>query len=236
MICPNCKVGINLELNGQFQYPDFEKDYNEEEDMHEGYGIAYGWCPECDQFIVVYKEGFVTEHGNNKYYWKDDLEITSKVIFPKYSSRSITAEEVTDEYKNPFNEAASVLALSPMASAAISRRTLQHVLRNVFNVKKGSLAAEIEEFIHRPEIPSYISEAVDAVRNVGNFAAHPLKDTNTGEIVEVEPGEADWLLEVLESLYDFAFIQPKRLESRRERLNKKLAAIGKPEMKSPNNA
>jgi hypothetical protein len=81
------------------------------------------------------------------------------------------------------------------------------------------------------DVPSYLAQAIDAVRNIGNFAAHPLKDTNTGEIIEVESGEAEWLLEVLEALFDFAFIQPIRLEQKKSALNQKLESIGKPPMK-----
>jgi hypothetical protein len=29
------------------------------------------------------------------------------------------------------------------------------------------------------------------VRTIGNFAAHPIKSTSTGTIVDVEPGEAE---------------------------------------------
>jgi hypothetical protein len=36
-------------------------------------------------------------------------------------------------------------------------------------------------------------ESIDAVRNIGNFAAHPQKSTATGEILEVEFGESEWL-------------------------------------------
>ena len=233
MICPNCKTGISLDLYGVSQYPLSDKPFNVNEELYKGYGVAHGWCPECDQFIVLYREGSVTKETSDDYYFRDETEDT--IIYPHNSSRSITADEVPEDYKNDFNEAAAVITLSPMASAAISRRTLQRMLRNEFNIKKRSLAEEIEEFIHLKDVPSYISEAVDAVRIVGNFAAHPLKDTNTGEVMDVEPGEADWLLEVLESLYDFVFIQPKKLEARRNRLNKKLAAIGKPEMKKPKN-
>jgi hypothetical protein len=81
---------------------------------------------------------------------------------------------------------------------------------------------------------SYVTANIKVVRqrNVGNFAAHPLKDTNTGEIVEVDPGEAEWLLDVNESLFDFVFVQPKRLQAGKIQLNEKLKSIGKPAMKS----
>jgi hypothetical protein len=41
------------------------------------------------------------------------------------------------------------------------------------------------------------------------------------------------LLDVLETLFDFAFIQPARAKEAKERLNEKLREAGKPEMKSP---
>jgi hypothetical protein len=82
-----------------------------------------------------------------------------------------------------------------------------------------------------PKLPSHLAEAIDAVRSLGNFAAHPLKSTNTGEVLDVEPGEAEWLLEVLEQLFDFYFIQPAKLQARRAALNQKLQEAGKPPMK-----
>ncbi len=80
-------------------------------------------------------------------------------------------------------------------------------------------------------IPSHIAEDLDAVRNIGNFAAHPIKSQSTGEIVAVEPGEADWNLSVLESLFDFYFVAPARSKARKDALNKKLADAGKPPLK-----
>ena len=120
---------------------------------------------------------------------------------------------------------------SPKASAALSRRLLQRVLREQLAIKRRDLSLEIDAFIETSGAPTYLTNAMDAVRTVGNFAAHPLKNTNTGEIVDVEEGEAQWLLDVLSSLFDFVFVQPKRLAARREALNKKLAAAGKPALK-----
>jgi hypothetical protein len=72
---------------------------------------------------------------------------------------------------------------------------------------------------------------VDAVRNIGNFAAHPIKATATGEVLPVEPGEAEWNLDVLEALFDFFFVQPAVIKRKRDALNKKLASAGKPPVK-----
>jgi len=49
----------------------------------------------------------------------------------------------------------------------------------------------------------------------------------TGEIIEVEPTEADWSLDVLESLSDYYFTQPAILRAKRAALNQKLSDAGK---------
>jgi len=94
-------------------------------------------------------------------------------------------------------------------------------------VKHQDLYAEIQELLDRNTLPSHIADSLDAVRVIGNFAAHPTKSRSTGEIVPVEPGEAEWNLDVLEALFDFYFVAPARTKARKEALNKKLADAGK---------
>ena len=98
-------------------------------------------------------------------------------------------------------------------------------------MKHQDLFKEIQEVIDGGKLPSHIADSLDAVRNIGNFAAHPIKSLSTGEIVPVEPGEAEWNLDVLESLFDFYFIAPARTKTRKVALNKKLADSGKPPVK-----
>ena len=83
------------------------------------------------------------------------------------------------------------------------------------------------------ELPPYLADDIDAVRNIGNFAAHPNKNLETDEILDVEPNEAEWNLEVLQGLFDFYYVQKKRSEERRAKLNEKLEVSGKPLMKQP---
>jgi hypothetical protein len=95
------------------------------------------------------------------------------------------------------------------------------------------LASEIQQVLDSKQLPSHLGVDLDAIRNIGNFAAHPLKTTNTGEIVDPEPQEAEWLLDLLEQLFDFYLVQPPRAKARRDALNAKLQSMGKPPMKSP---
>lgn len=153
------------------------------------------------------------------------------IVYPKATGRTPVPKEVQGEYRADYTEACAVLVDSPKASAALSRRLLQHIIREKAGIKGKTLDAEITALIDSGKLPSHLSEAIDAVRNIGNFAAHPIKSTNTGEIVDVEPGEAEWLLDTIEGMFDFYFVQPAILKAKREALDQKLAAAGKPPMK-----
>jgi hypothetical protein len=135
---------------------------------------------------------------------------------------------VLEPYAKDYREGCNTMAESPNASAALARRCLQRILREKTRVKAGKLYAEIDEAVNSGKLPSYITEALlDAVRHFGNFAAHPEKDVSTGEIIDVEPGEADWCLDILEMLFDFYFVQPAKAAERAARLQEKLKNAGK---------
>jgi hypothetical protein len=138
---------------------------------------------------------------------------------------------VPTDIADDYIEACIVLPDSPKASAALSRRCLQHLLRHIAGVSPGDLANEIQQVIDSGKLPSHLSESIDAIRNTGNVSAHPMKSQNTGTILPIEPHEAEWNLDVLESLFDFYYVQPALLQAKRAALNRKLAAAGKPPMK-----
>ena len=152
-------------------------------------------------------------------------------IWPFLNIRPACPLVVPSHIAKDYTEACLVLQISTKASAALSRRCLQNLLRDVAKVKPSDLSKEIQEVIDSGILPSQLSESIDAIRNIGNFAAHPVKSKSTGEIVDVVPEEAEWNLEVLESLFDFYYVRPALLTKKREALNEKLNWAGKPPMK-----
>jgi len=179
-------------------------------------------CPSCEKEIL--KEKFFKSDGRQ---WRLKNETQLR---PRGNSRPLSSD-VLSKYADPFQQANLVLPISPEASAAISRRTLQLLLRDEAKVTPSNLINEIQEVIDSGKLPTELSESIDAIRNIGNFGSHPIKSTNTGEIIDVEPGEAEWNLEVLEELFDHYIIKPKRLKAKRAALDKKLADAGKKPMK-----
>jgi hypothetical protein len=224
MKCPHCNIGIRLEIENLATYPLKQTSG----DKRIGIELSHGFCPECNELIVILKRGeyaFV----ESEYELKSIQE--ESFLYPKCFQK-VVDPLVPDYYRNAFNEANAVLSISPKASAALSRRLLQSLLRDEYQIIDKDLVKQIEKFIERHDIPSDVSQAVDAIRNIGNFAAHPNKYKNTGEIVDVEVGEAEWLIEVLEALFDVKFIQPQQAQERKNKLNEKLASLGKPPMKN----
>lgn len=220
-------MGVRFEISGSsFVYA------NDAEPERKGYDVAHGFCPECSHLIVILRKGRYyqpnfDEDGSRELMPPFDIE----VIYPGTVIRKVD-REVPKGYQDEFAEASRTAPVSAKASAALSRRLLQQIFWDELGIRKGNLASEIEEFVARPGVPSSLSSAVDPVRTIGNFAAHPMKDQNTREVIDVEPGEAEWLPDVLESLFDFVFVQPRRLAARRDVLNEKLRAAGKPVLKS----
>ena len=111
-----------------------------------------------------------------------------------------------------------------------SRRCVQNTIRSVTGIKRGSLQDEIADLIAAGLVTSGLAAELDAVRNIGNFAAHPIKDTRTGEIIDVEPGEAEWNLDLLDRLFDELIVGPAKSAARKTALNARLKAAGKPEI------
>jgi len=156
---------------------------------------------------------------------------SDRLVKPKSISRAPVPPEVPKKFADDYVEACLVLADSAKAAAALGRRCLQNVLRQVAKVNAGNLADEIQQVLDSGKLPADLNDSIDAIRNIGNFAAHPMKSQHSGEILDVEPNEADWTLDVLEELFDFYFVRPAQRQKKIDALNQKLAAAGKPAMK-----
>jgi len=192
-------------------------------------------CAACQKIILNLINGAQAIYGmqgNTRVFVQISAPITSDhLVRPKGSSRPPCPIEVPKKFADDYVEACLVLADSPKASAALGRRCLQNLLREAAGVKPANLADEIQQVIDSGKLPSDLSESIDAVRNIGNFAAHPTKSKQSGEILDVLPGEAEWTLDVLEDLFDFYFVRPAQRQKKRDALNQKLGEAGKPAMK-----
>jgi len=217
MKCPHCTV----------EFHDHPSQIEIGEDKDQKWKIIIRNCPNCKRDIytlVNYK------YKSNGQFLGEEI-ISSNLIRPKVANRPPVPIEVPSKFATDYTEACLVFADSAKASAALSRRCVQHIIRDKLGIIKKDLFQEIQEVIDKALLPTDLLESIDAIRNVGNFAAHPIKSQSTGEIVEVEPHEADWNLDVIEMLFEYLFVRPEAIKKKREALNIKLTDAGKNPMK-----
>src|SRR3546814_558847 len=186
MKCPQCSTTV------RFNWKETEPLYSSFEIVGDNnYAIAYDTCPHCRKIVVKLLEGQTTNNPFGKGYMV--ITESEEVIFPKVPYKEvINGEHIPELFYEDYIEAVNTLPTSHKASAALSRRLLQNILRQEYHINKKNLSQEIQEFVLKPGIPTYLTDAVDAIRELGNFAAHPTKDNETGSIVQVEAKEATW--------------------------------------------
>jgi len=179
-------------------------------------------CPSCHRIIIHlnhYSKAGPSNHQGSL--------ISSILIRPKTVNKAPIPKEVPEQFASDYKEACLVFADSPKASAALSRRCLQNIIHDVLKINKKDLFQEIQEIIDNKLLASDLLDNLDSIRHVGNFAAHPIKSKSTGEIVEVEPAEAEWNLDVLEMLFEYLFVRPALVKRKKDALNAKLKDAGK---------
>lgn len=144
-----------------------------------------------DLFEFAYTGGD-WKKGKHIRHWRL-LPNTGAKVFPAYIPQQLVKD---------YEEAYSILDLSPKASATLSRRCLQGIIRDFWGVSKPRLIDEINAI--KDKIDPLTWESIDAVRKVGNIGAHMEKDINV--IIEVEPQEALLLLQLIELLFEEWYI------------------------------
>jgi len=184
-------------------------------------------CPneECQQptLTAAIHEALVLPNGVQ--YGK---ELHRFELMPRSNARSFP-QYVPEPIREDYQEAALIRDLSPKASATLSRRALQGVLRDFYQIqlKDNRLVKEIEAVKDKMEPDLW--DTLHDVRKVGNIGAHMESDINV--IVDVDPNEAQTLLELIETVIEETYL---RREERRERLAKvKAVAAAKEAAKAP---
>lgn len=196
--CPHCFVTVRFEdatplyRNGS-SYVSFDIAEPKPSGVCSGLqrSFAFFQCPHCHDVVVWMRRSTC------------EFDRVFARVYPPRSNNPPAPREVPGPIARAYEEACVVLPLSPSAAAALARRALQMVLREVVGVKHGSLNTEIDAA--RTTLPAWIIDGLHQLRQVGNFALHPSKDALTGELMEPEPGEADLTIELVSALFQHLF-------------------------------
>lgn len=112
---------------------------------------------------------------------------------------------IPESIRKDYEEACKIAHLSPNASAVLSRRCLQSMIRDFCKIKKKTLYEEIKELednVKDRKIPGVTEESIqsiDSIRKMGNIGSHMEKPT--GVLIDIEPEEATLLIQLIETLF-----------------------------------
>lgn len=180
-------------------------------------------CPNCKEPTITLKQ------------LRDPSKAKTYPVHPHSPRRAPIGDAVHPTLKEDYEEACAVLSISPKASAALSRRVLQAILKDQ-GYESSNLAKQIESVLSETSpdkvLPAAIRDTIDAVRTFGNFAAHPITDKTSLQIIDVEPNEAEWCLDIIETLFEHYYVRPAETRKKLEKLNEKMARAGKPSAKA----
>lgn len=129
------------------------------------------------------------------------------------------------------------MPISAKASAALPRRCLQNILHNAGYIGEN-LWVEINLPLNETDPNKAISQRlrgpIHAIRHFRNFSAHPINDKTALQIIQVEPDEAEWCLEILEKCFEHFYVRPAIAMEKIAALDAKIAATKKPPQRQLN--
>ena len=101
---------------------------------------------------------------------RESIWIYDKLVYPQRGEAPPANPDLSDEIRRDYDEASSILDLSPRGAAALIRLALQKLTKELG--KSGDLNKDIRELVEEGLEPA-IQQALDVVRVIGNNAVHP---------------------------------------------------------------
>ncbi len=148
--------------------------------------------PACRQFSLNVSLHGREASGNRAYTGR---HIKTWDLVPPSRARSFPAT-VPPHILEDYREACLTVELSPKVSAALSRRCLSEILRDYWRVQPGRLGDEFRQIKAAADPLTW--EAIESVRSSGLVGAR--MESEGAEIQDVDPGEAQLLIGLIETL------------------------------------
>ncbi len=136
-------------------------------------GAKHIWGDESIDRLSKFQENLDAEWRMSKcsHCGKFMIWFSDQVIFPDEISVSEPNEDLSEDVKNDYNEAAKILNKSPRGAAALLRLALQKLLKQL-GEKGDNINNDIKSLIGKGLNPT-IQKGLDFVRVTGNHAVHP---------------------------------------------------------------
>jgi hypothetical protein len=168
--------------------------------------------PECRKFSLITSLHHLEVSGKRTYTGK---HIKTWALVPSSCARSFPIA-IPQHILQDYHEACLTIELSPKVAAALSRRCLSSMVRDYWQVQPGSLSDEFRQI--KGTVDPLTWEAIESIRKSGMIGAR--MESIGAEILDVEPGEAELLIGLIETLIEDWYVvreeRKKRLKGIRQ--------------------
>ncbi len=191
--CPHCDRDTTLTVLNYSDHTSFLTTKNA--DGFRALKVKWIVCPNKDCLKITLFATLGVAGLDSKLNKTFHKELVEWRLLPE-SIAKVYPEYIPAQIRQDYVEAYAIVKTSPRASATLSRRCLQGMIRDFWGISKKSLYAEIEAI--EEYVDAITWQAIDAVRIVGNISAHMQDDVN--HVIEVDPDEALLLINLIELL------------------------------------
>ena len=182
-LCPYCNQYMSISNSTHTTFkPSFYDSNSSYGDKHGQTMIEFYRCPNCDEYTII---STVLYDGSGRV-----------VLIRPTSTAKQFPDYIPAQIRNDYEDACAILNLSPKASATLSRRCLQGMIRDFWGITRKNLNQEISAL--KDIIDPTLWQVLDNVRQIGNIGAHMESDVNL--IIDIDPNEAQSLISLIELL------------------------------------
>jgi hypothetical protein len=177
--CPHCEVHAMQNWSDLMTQFDGRGGWIRQKDM------IVGLCDHCSKITIWLKDG---------------------MLFPSKPSVPTPNEDLEEDIRKDYNEAAEIVEKSPKSAAALLRLAIQKLCKQL-GEKGENINNDIGELVKKG-LPSKIQKSLDIVRVVGNESVHP------GQInLEDNKETAYKLFDLINLIANTMITQPKEIDN-----------------------
>ncbi len=154
-------------------------------------------CAHCEEYSLwrvtqIAPNGFIAEEG--------------EMLYPDFCSAPLPAEDMPENVKKDYEEAARIFIKSPRGAAALLRLGLQKLCIHLGEEGKN-INADIRSLVKKEVLSGQVVKVADTLRITGNNAVHP------GQIVDEDFDKvAGKMFDLINFIVKKAITEPKELD------------------------
>ena len=174
--CPHCGAYAHMEWISIYQ----DHGYNDITDLP----YECGLCLHCTQISL----------------WKSS---EGSMLYPDFGSAPLPAEDMPEDVKKDYEEAARIFIKSPRGAAALLRLGLQKLCIHLGEEGKN-INTDIRSLVKKEVLSGQVIKVADTLRIIGNNAVHP------GQIVDEDFDKvAGKMFDLINAIVEETITKPK---------------------------